>query len=230
MMRISSGSGRVLLTLVLLMVACERRSETGEARNGAAPARVPAPAPTVTPSSSVSELHVHLDAAHENYEKRDLERAGEELLAAATGLKQAAQDAPAEVRKDLLDAASGLERLERAAVSGTVTSMKSFDHTLARANASLARYHYLRATDAWVARNLQAAGREMERAVDQLETGSRRLGRDLTGEAESFSRHARSVGEQLARGAKLGENEVGQVLKGLGREIDKLDNRARAEV
>jgi hypothetical protein len=218
------NSAASLFVLMALLAACERRPD--ESSYEAAPATVPAP--TVTPSSSITELYLHLDAAHENFAKRDLERAGNELLAAASGLKKAAEDAPTEARQDMLDAASGLESIERDARSGTATSIESLDHHLARANAALAHYHQLRATDAWVARNGRAAGRELVRAVDQWEMGSRRMGRDLTGDAEAFSDRARSVGEKLANGTRLSENEVGQVLKGVGREIDKLATKARA--
>jgi hypothetical protein len=171
---------------------------------------------------------MHLDAAHENFAKKDLARAGEELRTAAERLRLMAGQAPADVRKELEDAAHGLDRSEADIRGGAATTIESFDRRLARANASLARYHFARAKDARAKQDLRMAGREIQAAVDQLETGARRLGHALEGEAAAMGSHARSVGQQLAGGAQVVASDVDSTLTGLGREIDKLAQAARS--
>ncbi len=128
-----------------------------------------APGSFARPNGSDVELYVHLDEAHENFVKRDLETTATALRSAAGGLERAVENAPAEARQGLLDSAHGLERIERDVRAGAIISIESLDHNLAKANAALARYHYLRAVDAWVARQGPTTGLEMVSAVDQLE-------------------------------------------------------------
>jgi hypothetical protein len=193
------------------------------------PPAVPAPV-TTTPVGSGDEINVHLDAAHEHFLKRELARAGDEIRAAASRLADAAADAPAGARKDMTDAAHGLEKMESDVRSGAMTSIESLDHHLAQASASLARSHYLRATDAWVARDGRKAGHEIVAAVDELERGTKRLGHALSSEAATFARHAREFGSKLAEGTAMTESEVGVVMRGLGREIDWLSKEARSSL
>jgi hypothetical protein len=176
------------------------------------------------------DISVHLDAAHENLAKRDLQRAAQELGSAADRLKSSAENAPNEARQEMRDAASGLARIESDVRSGSLTSIETLDHHLAKANASLARYHYLRAVDAWVARQDQTTGREMVEAINHLETGSKRIGHDMRGAEASFSNHARGIGGTLAGGGRVAATDVDRTMKGLGREINELVQEVRSKL
>jgi hypothetical protein len=79
-----------------------------------------------------------------------------------------------------------------------------------------------------VAHDKRSAGREIVAAAEQLKRGFERLGEQLSGEAATFERHAEEVGRRLAEGAQIAEGEIGTLMRGLGREIDKLAQKARA--
>ena len=232
MARLSTRSARLLLLIAVVISACERRRE--EARVSeyeTKPAAVPSvPAPATPSLTEPDQIYVHLDAAHEHFLKKDLAKAGDALKAAADRLKDAAEAAPAGSRKDLTDAAHGLEKIEGDVRSGAMTSIEQLDHRLAMASAALARYHYLRATDAWVAQDARATGNEIMAAVDRLEAGTKQMGHDMSSEAATFDVHAREVGKKLADGTKMTEADVGVVMTGLGREIDKLVKNARTKL
>ncbi|MGH7461325.1 MAG: hypothetical protein ACREMA_09890 [Longimicrobiales bacterium] len=232
MTRIPTGNAQALLLIALVISACERRADERTSGYEAAPATVPAPvsvpAPTTVPALSDEELSVHLDAAHDNFVKKELGKAGDELRSGAERLKQAAVNAPAGARKDLTDAADEIGKVEGDVRSGAMTSLETLDRHLARAGAALARMHYLRATDAWVAQDARTTGRELVAAADQLEAATRRLGHAVSAEAGSFANHARDLGHKLAEGAKVAESDIGVTMRGLGREIEKLAHKVRA--
>jgi hypothetical protein len=229
---------RAQLLLVLLVPACgQPRDEARDARYEAPPAQVPAPAPAPTMAAPVittvlvdSVVAVHLDAAHENFLKKDMAKAGDELKLAAERLKETAGDAPEAARKDMTDAAAGLEKIEGDVRSGAVTSIESLEHRLAMASASLARYHYLKASDALMAKDRRTAGREIQASVDQLEMGAKRLGLTMSGKSASAATNTRELGRQLADGAAVAEEHIGGAMKGLGNAVESLVNKARAKM
>ena len=228
---------RAQLLLVFLIPACGQREEARESRYEAAPAAVPAPAPAptmvqpaVTTAAIDTAVAVHLDAAHENFLKKDMAKAGDELKLAAERLKETAGNAPEDARKDMTDAAVGLEKIEGDVRSGNVTSVESFEQRLAMASAALARYHYLKASDALMAKDLRTAGREIEASVDQLEAGAKRLGHTLSGKSANAATNTRELGRRLADGAAVPEEHIGAAMKGLGGAVEGLVTKARASM
>ncbi|MGH7460080.1 MAG: hypothetical protein ACREMA_03510 [Longimicrobiales bacterium] len=238
MASISIRSAQSLLLLGFLTVACgEPAREARQSEYDAPPAAVPAPAtpapataPVNTPSGTDAELDTHLDAAHENFVKKDLARAGDEIRDATSRLKAAAEGAKSDARKGLLETAQKLEEVEGHVRSGALTAIATLDRHLASANAALARDHYVRATDAWATKDGRTAGREMAAAMDQLEAGSKRLGEEAKGEAADFGKHVRDTGHKLAGGATVAETEVGKTIESLGRKIEMLAQKARSDL
>ena len=220
MVRVSRCSTFALLVLTVLSSACQRSKHEKETRYEAAPATMPAPSAELTAAEPSASQH--LDSAHENFAAKDLNQAAAEIRSAAERLKDDAKRAPGEARIEMRAAAKGLDRAEREVRNGTLKSVEKLDHEFAETNASLARFHSLRATDAWVARNERGAGREIVAAVEELETATRRLGHELDSESSTFARHASQVGHMLAEGARIADSDVGLVLRGLDREIDEL--------
>ena len=218
MMRAPRSSTLLLLGLSMLS-ACQRSKREEEVRYDAAPATLPAP-PALT-ASEVSTSQ-HLDAAHESFATKNLDDAASEIRSAVERLRRDAERAPREARKEMREAADGLEHVERDIRSGSQNSLETMDHALAKANASLARFHAMRATDSWVAAKQSIAGREIASAVAEIEIATRRLGHDLSSQEVTFARHAESVGHKLMDGTRVADRDVGLILKGLDREIDEL--------
>jgi hypothetical protein len=219
MVRALRCSTLALLVLTALLSACQRKDKE-ETRYEAFPATMPAPTPVLTAAEAGASQH--LNSAHENFVSKHLAEAADEIRSAADRLKADAKAAPGEARQEMRDAASGLDRVERDVRSGTLESVEKLDREFAEANASLARFHALRATDAWVGRDQRAAGREIVAAVDELEAGTRRLGHELSADASSFAHHAREMGHELVKGGRVADRDVGMILRGLDREIDAL--------
>lgn len=215
----ASRCTQVLLLPIVLLAACGR-SKTEESTYTAPPTMMPSPAPSMTADDAGAASHIN--SAHQNFLKKDFAKSADEIRAASARLKQDAQNAPAEASKEMKEAAAALDRAETDVRAGAMTDISKLDHDLAKANASLARFHALQATDAWVARNSRDAGREIVSAVDQVEAATKRLGHQLSSEDASFSSHARSLGIQLIEGAQVAEHDVGVTLRGLDREIDSL--------
>ena len=220
MVRASRSGTLALQVLIVLLLACERSKPEDESRYEAYPATMPAPPPEMT--AAEPSANQHLDAAHKNFAEKHLTEAADEIRSAADHLKQDAEHAPGEARKEMRAAIDGLDRAERELRSGALDSAEKLDRHLAKAHASLARFHSLKATDAWVGNNQRAAGRDIVTAVDELEAATTRLGHKFDKEDETFARHARSVGQKLAEGARVAERDVGITLRGLDREIDEL--------
>ena len=219
MVRASRCCTLALLVLSVLSSACQRSKHEKETRYEAAPATMPAP-PTVT--AAEPDASQHLDTAHENFAAKNLDQAAEDIRSAADRLRQDARHAPGEARNEMRDAAKDLDRAAGDVRSGALNSAEKLDREMASASASLARFHALKATDAWVASKSRTAGNEILSAVAELETASRRFGHDLSNQEESFSSHARTVGQKLAEGVRVADKDVGVILRGLDREIDEL--------
>jgi len=226
---------RSLLWLLVLAatahMGCERREEAApQAQQGVPPAPAPGPTPeapaAVAPAGLLADVREDLADAREDLAENDREDAAEELRDAAGKLRRYSQDAAADVRQDLANAASELDALAGEVRSGAITSTAMLDERLAGVHAVLAKAHAASSREAWGRRDVAAAGRQITAAADELEIGLTRLGRGVDAGAASVIRDARDLGGRLARGAEATPSDVERVFKGLGDEIEKLHRAA----
>jgi hypothetical protein len=168
------------------------------------------------------DVLVDLQLARDNYSRRELELSADALGAASRKVRHAANQAVVESRPLIIATADSLDRMAFNVRAGSVTSTRDFDRMLAATNVSVARIHHRSARDAWARREAMATGREITKAADHVEQGTKRLGQDIGSGTMKVLRDARRVGQRLAARVEVSAADVGRTMRGLGNEIEKL--------
>ena len=168
------------------------------------------------------DVTVDLQLARDNYSRRQFEIAADVLAAASRKIREVATEEAVASRPLMIATADSLDRMAFSVRAGSVTSTRDFDRRLAATNVSLARVHHRNAVDAWARRDAMATGREILKATDHVENGTKRLRHDVGSGTMRALRDARRVGERLATRIEVSAVDVDRSIRGLGQEIVRL--------
>jgi hypothetical protein len=170
----------------------------------------------------------HYMRAFENFIKHDWAAAAVEIRKGAAFMKLEAGRAAGDVKSGLTASAQMLEKLADDIEKGAVRSSKDIQDAFAKAENTLAKHHYLRATEAWTKKSIKDAGHELHAAALSLEHGFAWAGEKLDAAVIKVMDDSRHLAGKLIEGADWAKDEIGEAIESLGREIEKLGKTVTA--
>jgi hypothetical protein len=223
---VKAGTAPIGLVLLLAGVGGLRAASAGSAP--------PAPAGYVlVPEDDwrqIARPDQDLQRARERFDKRDAHGAAADIRKAEATMRVEAGRAPGDVKQGLEASADELEQLAEKVDSGSVKSNETLDRAFARADHSLARYHYACASEAWTTKAADKTAHGLERAADYTEKAAAWNGEKLRGAGLTLTHSARIVADKLHKGKDVATGEVGRGIEDLGNEIDRVGRKLRATV
>jgi len=170
----------------------------------------------------VNQPQHHFKRSVEDFVKKDMKASAAEIRKGAAFLKLEASRASADGKRGLMASVHELDKLACDVEKGSVNDVKKLDQAFARACHGLAKHHYLKASEAWVKKEIQKAGHDLEAAAIHLEHGLSWAGHEMEAGIVGLISKARLVGGKLIEGAGWVADDVGKAIKAIGEEIEKL--------
>lgn len=163
----------------------------------------------------------HMQLARDLFVKRDLKRSAQEIRKAEFYLRGSASHSHADARVALLNCAHDFDHLARRVETGHVRSLAELDASFARAQHSLANYHYLKATDSWAERQAVRTGLYLHAATDHLEDAAQFTGDAATAGVREVVRDTRAVAGKLVDGTHVVVEDVSHGFERFGNHVER---------
>ena len=172
--------------------------------------------------SFVGEAEHYFHQAREDFFKKDMKAAADEMRKGAAFLKLEAGRATEAGKQPLMASIQELEELADSVEKGTVTSTNELDHAFARAHTALATHYRLKAAESWAKKETSKIGKALKAAALHLEySAAWGFGKLETGTKEVV-KDTRILAGKLIKGTGSVTTEVGKTVEALGKEIEKV--------
>jgi hypothetical protein len=173
-------------------------------------------------SEKIAGVPMRLQAAYAAFVKKDMKGAATQIRAAAAAMYAEAAAARQEAKKPLSDSGKALADLAGRVEKGAVKSAKELQLNFARADDLAARYHHAMARDAYMSQKQAEAGAQLQKAMIALEQGTRFVGYKMEAAEQATLKQARTVVDQLAKGAQVAQGDATKAWSDVGQGIKKL--------
>lgn len=173
----------------------------------------------------IEEPDAHFRRAHDSFLKQDYKAAATEIRKAVAYVKLESGRAVTDSQKALHASAQELETLAKDVEKGTVKDVKKLDNAFARADQSLAKSHYVKASESWGKKLYDKTGYELKAATNSLEKAASWAGNEASAAASTAVKEGRSVTGKLISGTGWAVDEVGQAIDSVGQGIEQLGKK-----
>jgi hypothetical protein len=172
--------------------------------------------------SLVGEAEHYFHQAREDFFKKNMKAAADEMRKGAAFMKLEAGRATEAGKKPLMDSIQELEELADSVEKGTVTSTSELGHAFARAHTALATHYRLKAAESWATKETSKAGKALKAAALHLEYSAAWGSVKLETGTKEVVKNTRILAEKLMKGTGSVTTEVGKTVEALGKEIKKV--------
>lgn len=173
----------------------------------------------------IEEPDAHFSKAHDSFLKQDYKAAATEIRKAVAYVKLESGRAVTDSQKALNASAQELETLAKDVEKGTVKDVKKLDDTFARADQSLAKSHYVKASESWGKKLYDKTGYELKAATHSLEKAASWAGNEASAAASTAVKDGRLVTGKLIAGTGWAVDEVGKAIDSVGQGIEQLGRK-----
>jgi len=222
---------RPVLVLIILIVATLAWSGNGLSQYfpPAIPAGPPAEGYTILNEyylpALMEEPERCFHRARENFIKKELKIAAEDIRKATVYLRLEAGRSTDEGKEILLDSIRELDELAAKIEKGSAPSVKELDKVFSRAHQSLAKQHYLKAVKIKTDKGLRMIGQDLKAMAYHLERAIIWDSDIIDTPVKTIIEKARLVAEQLANKKATNTKAVNDILNSTGKEIGKLEHK-----
>jgi hypothetical protein len=165
--------------------------------------------------------------ARESFLKKDLKVSAEAIRQAASHLNSLEQKTVEKGEQSLAESIESLRQLAARVEKGTVKSVKELDRVFSRVHQTLARHHYLKATETWAKKETTRTGQELRAASDSLESVLKRARKKVQKGTYTTIQETRRLAGKMIEGTAVASAEVEKGLAALGKEIDQLAKKVK---
>lgn len=173
----------------------------------------------------IEEPDAHFRKAHDDFVKKDYRAAATEIRKGEAYVKLERARATTDSQKALTGSAEELETLAKDVQKGTVKDVKKLDDAFARADQSLAKSHYVKASESWAKKLSDKTGYELKAATESLERAASWAGGEASSAASTAVKDGRAVTGKLISGTGWTVDEVGKAIDSVGQGIEQVGKK-----
>jgi hypothetical protein len=173
-------------------------------------------------SDTFSSIEEHFQKAKNDYVKKNLNAAADEIHKGAIYVKKEAETASDKGKEALLKSYDELELLAMDVRKGTVTSIKRLESSFAHAYHALANNAHLKSAEAWSRKEISNPGSYLDKTTRYLEKGFTWANQKKETVTEEVIKKSKDLAQKIKRGTGWVSSEVEKGLKETGSEIEKL--------
>ena len=170
----------------------------------------------------VDEPQTHFQMAREAAAKKDMMAAADQMRRGAAFMRLEAMRADMESKQVIMMSSKEVDALADRMQQGLGGAEDQIDATLAHANEVMARSHYKMATEAYAKNDMKAAGRELRAADTDIDNGMKWIGKSWTETTAATKMTAREVANEMAKNAKVAQDDAKRALDETRKGIDAL--------
>ena len=176
-------------------------------------------------TESPSSIEGYFQKAKQDYLKKNLKAAADEIRKGASYLKSEAANAGEKGKEILTESARELEKLADDVQKGAIKSVKKLESAFARAYYAQAVSSHIKSTESWARKEVANTGNSLEKATNYLERGLAWAGQKTEEETQKAIKESKDLANKLKKESILVADKVEKGLVGLGMEIEKLGGR-----
>jgi len=168
----------------------------------------------------VKNVEHHLHLAHVYFQKGEMQRAADEIRAAAALVKLERYRAKREQYNALTDSYRKLEKLADDVEGGKTTAVKELEKAFAHAHYALARHHYRKSSESWMKKDAEKTGAALRSAAVHLKHAGNWAHQKEEELIAEVVKEAHLVAEKLTEAGDWASEEVDKVLAALEQMIE----------
>jgi hypothetical protein len=170
----------------------------------------------------IDEPEIHFQKAHELYMKKDYAGSASEIRKGSAFVKLEATRS-GDIEKEAMNGlAEDLDQLADSVENGLVVSDTDLKFHFARADQTLVRHHYAKATEYMTKNDIQNAGHELNGATGYLENAWKWSDKKMDAGSEDAVKGLHSVSGKMIKGSEWTKDEVAKGMQDMGNEMSKL--------
>ena len=173
----------------------------------------------------IEEPDSHFRRAHDDFLKKDYKATATEIRKGEAYVKLESARATTDSRKALTATTQELEGLAKDVEKGTVKDVKKLDDAFARADQSLAKSHYVKASESWAKKLSDKTGYELKAATESLEEAASWSGSEASSGASTAVKDGRTASGRLISGTGWAVDEVGKAIDSVGQGIEQVGKK-----
>jgi hypothetical protein len=170
----------------------------------------------------IDEPEIHFQKAHELLMKKDYAGSASEIRKGSAFVKLEATRSGDVEKEALKGLAEDLDQLADSVENGLVVSDTDLKFHFARADQTLARHHYAKATEYMAKNDVKNAGHELKGATGYLENAWKWSDKRMDVYTANTVKDLHNVYGKMIKGSDWTKDEVAKGMQDMGNEVTKL--------
>lgn len=170
----------------------------------------------------IDEPEIHFQKAHELFMKKNYAGAASEIRKGSAFVKLEATRSNEEEKEALKGLAQDLDQLADSVENGLVVTDADLRFHFARADQTLVRHHYTKATEYWTKNEVENAGHELKGATGYLENAWKWSDQRMDLNTADAVKGLHNVYGKMIKGSDWTKDEVAKGMQDMGNEMTKL--------